>query len=1592
MSSLATSRKDFFEKLDKQLLTNLGKQQASLVGKFSRRYFSSVSDKELTLTDWEQFYGCVVSVWHFFCSFTGAGHSIRVYNPNYEENGWHSDHTVVEVVCVDSPFLVDSIRMQIIELGVNVHSIHGSVITLDRGGEDIRIGHTLNQKEAVIHFEIDRQAEDVEMENIKTGISRVLELVAMAVGDFTAMTAKLPETSTQLADAIISSELRQEVTDFLVWLGTDNFTFLGYEEYVAGGKKKEQKLTPNPGKMLGIAKPGGETIGDHVSIPADTISLYKIPLKSRVHRPTYLDCISIKLYNEAGETAGLARFIGLFTAEAYSQRPNEIPWVRKKVEEIFLRSGLDSETHLGRELLRHIEIYPREELFFSSVERLYETLLGILSIQERRVVRVFAWPDEGGFFVSCVVYVPRDLYDTDLRIQIQTLLANTFDALEIEFTTFFSESVLARTYYVMRIQPGSKVEFDADTLEQRVASLTRTWEEDLMQAILAANGEAEGSRLWKLFEQAFPESYKSDYSPQIAVLDIRHIQELEAGNGLAMSLYRAVEDEQVILRFKLFLQGAQLVLSDVIPILENMGARVIAENPYQVVPADSREIWIHDFELKFDSATAIEVHEVKDIFQEAFGNVWQGHAENDNFNRLVLASHLNSRQVAIFRAYARYMRQIRFGFGQRYIADVVARFSDISSKLYQLFEVRFNPTLDPKEVRETSVQLRTEVMQSLDLVENLADDRIIRRFLELIEATTRTNYFQLNEAGQHKDWISFKFNPDRITNMPLPKPKFEIFVYSPRVEGVHLRGGKVARGGLRWSDRSEDYRTEILGLVKAQQVKNSVIVPVGAKGGFIPKQTPFNATREQVLEEGIACYRIFIHGLLDLTDNLVGGDVVHPADTVRYDPDDAYLVVAADKGTASFSDIANEISAEYGFWLGDAFASGGSVGYDHKKMGITARGAWKSVQQHFRDLLIDVQTSDITVVGIGDMAGDVFGNGMLMSEHIKLVAAFNHKHIFIDPDPDPKVSFAERKRLFELPRSNWTDYNTSLISEDGGVFSRDAKSIAITARMKALFQIESDSMTPNELLAAIMKAPVDLLWSGGIGTFVKASHESDEDVGDRANDAIRVNGSQLQCKVVGEGGNLGMTQLGRVEYSLKGGACFTDFIDNAGGVNCSDVEVNIKILLNEIVKAGDMTEKQRNVFLETMTDEVAAKVLQNNDEQARIINMATAEAPRRMDEYVRLMVSLESEGKLNRELEFLPNDETVLERKVKGLTLTAPEISVITSYSKNVLKEELALSNIAEDPYVFKEIFQAFPQILVNKYPQAIESHRLKKELVATEICNSMINRMGMNFIYRMRNSTGSDTATATKAYIFGRDVFQMDTMWSEIEGLDLKIDPMLQKELLAAVVRLVRRSARWYVRNRRKGMKLGEEIPLFSGGVQQITAMLSELLVGEGLRHWQGLCEEYLAAGVPDHLARMVAAAPYMYLLLGLIEAARSTNTPVDKVARIYFNLGERMDLHWYSNQLHNLDVTSQWQALAREAFQDDLDSQRRSLTVGVLKQAESGDTVDESIDRWIKSHALLIDRWNRMLVDMRATTTRGYPLFSVATRELLDLAQAGS
>lgn len=1587
--------------------------QADVLQRFASLYFSGAPEEELMARAVEDLYGATISCWQFIQQRKAGQAKVRVFNPDYENHGWQSMHTVVEIVCEDMPFLVDSVRMQLNSSQLSLHSIHYCVLhaTRDKKGalktdEDWTLAAKGSRSEAILYVEFDHHSDPQVLTGLEQDLLSVLAEVDACVEDFPTMIAKAEECAKALAKAPDASRKAdyKEAREFILWLLNNHFTFLACDEFHIEHDGKEPFVVRDAEHDLGLFRHNKasrnrlkladleDEVRDFIT-NGNIVSFMKSGSRSRVHRPAYPDYVVVKFFDKDGRVSRGIRFMGLYTSMVYIETPNNIPFVREKLNAVRSLAGFGQGTHSGKELNRILEVYPRDELFQSSAEQLQRTAVSILNIQERRQTRVYLRKDSYSKFVSCLVYTPRDIYNTELRQRVEAVLREEFDTLDVEFNTYFSESILARTHFMLRLNPDSPVQFDETKVARKIQQVVRSWPDDLQSALVEQVGEELGNHQFHRYRTAFPAGYRENFTARTAVADIQHMEHLcsEEPGELAMSFYRELEEGENELRFKLFNRDSLLPLSDVIPVLENLGLRVLGEHPYEIILADGQKIWIHNFLLRYTLSDSINIAAVKNLFQDSFGAIWHGRAENDGFNRLVLGAELGWKDIAILRAYARYMKQIRFGISESYIAETLCRYIDVSAQLVDMFHRRFDLRDINAEQRSEEVDAAEEkLIAALDHVDQLNEDRTIRRYIELIKATLRTNFFQTDDKGQDKSYLSFKLNPSAISDMPLPRPMFEIFVYSPRVEGVHLRGGRVARGGLRWSDRSEDFRTEVLGLVKAQQVKNAVIVPVGAKGGFIAKCLPKDGGRDAFMAEGIASYQTFISALLDVTDNLVEGAVVPPENVVRHDEDDPYLVVAADKGTATFSDIANEIAVNRGFWMGDAFASGGSVGYDHKKMGITARGAWVSVQRHFREHGINVQESDFTVVGIGDMAGDVFGNGMLLSKHIRLVAAFNHMHIFIDPQPDAASSWEERKRLFELPRSSWEDYNSKLISKGGGIFLRSAKSVGISLEMKQCFGITEDRMAPNDLISAILKAPVDLIWNGGIGTYIKASTERNSQVGDKANDGLRINGRDVRAKVIGEGGNLGMTQLGRIEYGLKGGASYTDFIDNAGGVDCSDHEVNIKIMLNDVLDSGDLTRKQRNEIFMGLTDDVARLVLNNNYRQTQAIALAYRDCQSRLDEYARLIREYEGQGKLNRALEFLPGEDQLLERKAADLGLTRPELAVLISYTKADLKEQLNHQQIHEDPYIGRILETAFPQQLSEQFAEPLYRHRLRSEIIATQLANDMVNYMGITFVNRLHDSTGATMTDIACAYVTARDIFSLDEHWQAVTALDYQIPTEVQEGMMVDLMRLVRRAARWFLRNRRANMDIAGEVSRFRPAVQEIAASLGSMLKGSELERWQNAYQQRVDAGVPEALAALTAGAGNLYAALGIIEAAAATGRSVDEVTEAYFEMGEQLSLNWFMQQINVLNTSSHWEALARETMRDDLDWQQRALTVGILNSKQQDCDLAATIDRWQSDHQLLVNRWQSMLSELKAAETIEFPMVSVALRELLDLAQA--
>jgi glutamate dehydrogenase len=1613
----AESRESFFHQLSSCIDEKLTRGHADQVRSFAQLYYDQYPLDELEGRAINDVYGSAYSWWNFIQHKDTRLAKVKVFNPTLEEDGWLSPHTVVAVLQKDMPFLVDSVRIAVNNHNISLHGIKSTIMNLARddtgsllelasaGAKPRSTKKKAFGKEAFIYLEINLHTSETEMSELARAIEASLVELDTVVQDYQPMTeqVKASQANLLLAGENAIQDRIDESRDFMSWLDDGNFTFIGYAEYAFEEAASGRCLKEVPEKRLGLFKQHPRKAPQvketdfnegmtRFHLSHQLLSCTKSSVRSRIHRNAYSDYVVLKRFDENGKVCGESRFLGLYTSPVYTLSPSKIPMVREKVRYIMERSGLDPMSHDGKVLRQVIETFPRDELFQSSASELFECTLSVARINERHMVRLFIRRDPYGKFVNCIVYVPREDFSTRLRLQIQKLIGTAVNAEEHEFNTYFSESILARSHIVFKVDPNQPLDYDIHRLEEKIVDISRSWEDHLHHSLCDTFGEEKGSTLFSHYGDAFPLSYCSNFEARVAVQDIDTIRELGEGNAIAMSFYQPMGAEKNSMRFKVFHLDNPLELSDVIPVLEHLGLRVLGEHPYQITIKQGQDVWLHDFNLLFGLDADVDVHSTRHNFQDAFAAIWRGKAESDAFNRLVLGARLSWREVAILRGYARYMKQTVFNFSQTYIANTLANHLEITRNLVALFKASFDPRINQKTEKdlERIERLRNKILDSVDKVDNLNEDRIIRRYLDFIGGTLRTNFFQKGEDGDTKSYIAFKFSPQQIVDIPEPRPMYEIFVYSPRMEGVHLRGGKVARGGLRWSDRLQDYRTEVLGLVKAQQVKNAVIVPSGAKGGFVAKQPPKTGGREAFLQEGIACYKMFIRGLLDVTDNIVDGEIVPPTNVVRPENDDPYLVVAADKGTATFSDIANKISDDYGHWLGDAFASGGSVGYDHKGMGITARGAWVSVQRHFKEKGIDVQGQDFSVIGIGDMGGDVFGNGMLLSKHICLTAAFNHLHIFIDPTPDSATTFVERERLFNTPGTSWADFDRKLMSKGGGVFQRSAKSIPISSEMKERFAIEADKLTPTELISALLKAPVDLIWNGGIGTYVKASHETHAEVGDKANDVLRINGSELRCKVFGEGGNLGVTQLARVEFCLNGGACNSDFIDNAAGVDCSDHEVNIKILIDGIVANGDMTGKQRNKLLADMTNAVSELVLANNYKQTQAISVAQSEAFNRSGEFHRIITTLENEGRLDRGLEFIPDDETLLERYTQSKGLSRPELSVLLSYIKVTLKEELANPSLTDDPYMAQAVESAFPEVLRKKFKDQIYDHRLRMEIVATQIANDMVNHMGISFCHRLIETTGSSFIDIAKAYVTTRDIYRMHDYFAEVEALDFKVEASLQFELINRIMRRMRRGTRWFLRNRRGHLSPEAEIEAFAKPVDQLLKAMPEVMFGSPKQKWQADADVLIEQGIPENLAFLAAMPAGMNSGLGMVESARLTGADPLRVAEIYFHLGDCLGLHWFAEQISDAKVENYWQAMARETFMDDIESQARTLAVSLIRLASDGEDVATTIERWMKQHSLLVERWRSMINELQAATGTDFAMYSVALRELLDLAQA--
>ncbi|GGJ02883.1 glutamate dehydrogenase [Saccharopolyspora subtropica] len=1625
--------------LAKYRLLDRAVEQAPELAEFLRVYYRHVPAEELVDDDPTDLVGALRSH-HQLASKRVAGRPlVQIFNPNRTDNGWQSPATVVQIVTDDMPYLVDSVIAELGRDGAEVQRIIHPIIVVRRDvagellevlpGADPADPPPGTMAESWMFVEVDQVVDDDRLAVLQQGLTDVLNDVREVVED----TERMHATVRALADELeqnpppLPGEDVRGGADLLRWLADGHFTFLGYRHYelVDGDTPKLQAVLASG---LGVLRSdsfaarsltnGPDTLASAMS--KELLVLTQASAPSTVHRPVHPFHVGVKTFDKTGRVNGEHRFLGLFTTTALHENVLDIPFIERRVRDVIHAAGFPLESYSGQRMLEEIQNYPRTELFSTEPETLQEIITGVLALAERRKLKPFLRRDPYGRFFSCLVYLPRDRYTTSSRLAMQEVLLEELGGTGLEYSTRVGESTLARVHFVVHTNPEDHVEPDLARIQQRLEEAIHTWDDQMVAEVDAeqSEGRRDGhaprslseaiSQIGQRYAASFPEAYKEDFTAREGLIDLRRLESLTGPNDLKMSFYAPRDASAGQRRFKIYV-GGRVTLSRVLPVLQSMGVEVVDERPYEIViDGTDNQYWIYDFGLRIDpdllsGADAARLDTLTQRFEDAFRAAWLGDAEVDRFNALVLCAGLTWRQAAVLRAYAKYLRQVGIAYSQDYIEDAILAHRTTTTALVNLFETRFDPTLSEEDRATREADLVEEVSKLIDEVTSLDADRILRNYLSLIRATLRTNYYAI-DPNRERTYLALKLEPREIPGLPEPRPQFEIFVYSPWVEGVHLRFGSVARGGLRWSDRREDFRTEILGLVKAQAVKNAVIVPVGAKGGFVVKRPPAPTgdplvDRKAVQDEGIACYRMFISGLLDLTDNLVGGEVTPPRNVVRHDGDDTYLVVAADKGTATFSDIANDVAQSYGFWLGDAFASGGSVGYDHKAMGITARGAWESVRRHFRELDVDTQSQDFTVVGIGDMAGDVFGNGMLLSEHIKLVAAFNHMHVFIDPDPDPAVSYAERRRLFELPRSTWDDYDRTKISEGGGVWSRSLKSIPLNPQIRRALGIEESvqQLSPAELIKRILLAPADLLWNGGIGTYVKATSETHAEVGDKANDAVRVNGADLRVKVVGEGGNLGLTQLGRIEFARAGGKVNTDALDNSAGVDCSDHEVNIKILLDHLVADGRLTRAQRNELLAEMTDEVGELVLADNHRQNAVLGISRAHAAQMVSVHARQVSALEKNAGLDRALEALPTAKQFRELEKAGEGLSSPELATLMAHVKLSLKRDVLDSALPDTEAFSSRLPEYFPKPLRERYADAIAAHPLRREIITTLLVNEMVDGAGISYAYRLAEELSASTTDAVRAFAVVTSVFDLRDLWQQIDALAGKVPSSVADQMVLESRRLLDRAARWMLTNRPQPLAIGAEISRFRPVVAELSGAVRGLLRGRAAEGATAMIKRWTDAGVPEELAERVGVLLDSFALLDITEIAElaerdagvSAERSPRESAELYYTLAEHLDVERMLLAVNELERGNRWHSLARLALRDDFYASLRAITIDVLRTSDPEDDPEQKIARWESTNASRLARANSSLEQIMSSGRLDLATLSVAARQLRSMVR---
>lgn len=1513
---------------------------------------------------------------------------IQVFNPKAASGKGMVPHTAIAMVNDDMPFIIDSVVAELGFQGLNIDKLLHPILHVlrDKDGALREVGAIKDSgrlTESYVYIRLEQMLSSEACHNLEAALQSVFADVRAATQDWPEMIALLDEVTDM--DAVLKKvhdpgDVR-EAQEFLRYLKANNFTFLGYRSYRFTGTGDKAQSAAVKDSALGVLKRRELACFGRDSRTPEVPALRRakwpvmicklIDEYATVHRHTAMDAICVKIVDAKGAVTGMHLFVGLFTSSTYTCRTSDVPIVRQKVRETMMRAGFTVGSHDCKALENVLEKMPRDELFQTSADDLYDIALGILELQIKQRISIFIHRDVLGQHLSCLVYVPRDLFNTRFRVSAARLIEENVHGKVANYFTTLDDSPLARILFTVRLEGGNGKAYDREALEAQLVELGREWDERLRQVLVDIFGKIKGTELTAVYGRSFSRSYQEMTLIKNVVHDIRHLEAIRHEKGsedIRVDIYRTHRATTGALRLKVYHNGAPVPLSDILPMLENMGLKALSEMPYEVKPMGrDNPVWIHDFELEGPPDTDLD--KVKNIFEDAFLQIWRRRAENDGLNRLILLAGLSWSEIRIIRTYGGFMRQARVPYSRVYIEQVLGLYPHIARSIVDLFMALHDPAVVPRGAKKADA-CGEKILTLLQDVQKLDHDRILRMFKTLIEKTLRTNYFQTDDAGLPPKVLAVKMDSQNIAELPLPRPQVEIFVYSSRVEAVHLRGGKIARGGIRWSDRHEDFRTEVLGLLKSQMVKNTVIVPVGAKGGFIVKLPPKEGGRAAMQKEGIECYKLFVQALLDITDNNVKGKVVRPRNVVCHDDEDPYLVVAADKGTATFSDIANELSLKSGFWLGDAFASGGSAGYDHKKMGITARGGWESVRRHFRELGKNIDKEPFTMAGIGDMAGDVFGNGVLLSKVTKLVGAFNHLHIFCDPDPDMAVSFAERQRLFNEGGS-WDAYDQSKLSAGGAVFDRSAKSLKLTPQIKKCFGISQDHVTPDDLIRAILMSDVEALWFGGIGTFVKSSRQSHADADDKSNDAVRVDASELRAKVIGEGANMGMTQAARIEFARHGGRLNTDFIDNSAGVDCSDHEVNIKILLSDVMARSKMTLAQRDKLLVEMTDSVADLVLKDNYQQTQSLSAQLWRAPSLLGVHARLIRSFETAGLMKRSLEGLPDDEALALLERDGLGLTRPELSILTSYAKIVVYKQILASAVPDDPAVEWLLVDYFPKAL-HKYMAEIKSHKLRREIIATQIVNLLVNRMGPAFVDSRMAKTGASAEDVIKAFMITMNLYGLPEAWRSIEALDNKVPAEAQISALNDLFQVVKRAVTWFLRFGGK-LDISTATEMFKPGIMTLKKSIRSIAPEDVQKPALHIEKKLAEWGVPAGVTEEIATVKLLASASDIVNIARKADGDVKTIAGTYFQVGEYLRLDWLRVQTATLQPSSSWQARVISGLTDDFYIHQAALTAAIVgtpgkKSGKAAKSVKNDVENWFEGCREKADKILQLVRELEA------------------------